>query len=488
MQTTLMHALSGKIKLTLGRLCLVIAVLASSAVFAQTLSNGVPSKVEVSPIMTNIDLGVSIATSASIEPAAELVFEVQRTNITPEAQNTQLEGDLSIVTEESFLEIAAITVNTPVRRPTPSKIAVNPRDFSLTDSSTVAIIEDVVIQQTGEETLQISDTTLLATTAIVSPTITRRPTPSKIPVNVNNAYTQPAAVLNDTVTASVPSNNLPAATLNRLNMSLAAYLSSPSKTPVAGLEAQNIRSSLLPLELDAKSALVIDQDSREILYSRDPLNVMPIASITKLMTAMIILDANQDLNQYITITSADIDTLKSSSSRLAVGTRLTRRDLLHLTLMSSENRAAHALARNYPGGMTAFVAAMNNKARLLGMTQTTYVEPTGLSSLNRSTARDLVWLVEAAYKYELIRRLSTSTGHKVAVGGRRLSYINSNRLIDNKTWVIGLQKTGYIREAGYCLVMQTTVSGKRLIMIFLDANERKSRITDAENVRQWASL
>lgn len=488
MQTTLMHTLSKKIEVNLGLLCLFIAVLTSSTVFAQSLSNGVPSKVAVSPVMANSDLGVSIATSASIEPAAELIFEVQRTNNTAATQNIQFEGDLNVVTEESSLEIAAITVSAPVRRPTPSKIAVNPRDFSLTDSTPVAIVDEVVIQQTGQETLQISDTTLLATTTLVAPTITRRATPSKIPVNISNAYTQPVVVSNETTAISVPSNNLPVATLDRLNTSLSTYLSSPSKTPIAGLEAQNLRSSLLPLELDAKSALVIDQDSREILYSRDPLNVMPIASITKLMTAMIILDANQDLNQYITITSADIDTLKSSSSRLAVGTRLTRRDLLHLTLMSSENRAAHALARNYPGGMTAFVAAMNNKARLLGMTQTTYVEPTGLSSLNRSTARDLVWLVEAAYKYELIRRLSTSTGHKVTVGGRRLSYINSNRLIDNKTWVIGLQKTGYIREAGYCLVMQTTISGKHLIMIFLDANERKSRITDAENVRQWASL
>lgn len=486
MQTNSMHTLSQKTKLALGRFCLVVVALTSFAALAQTFSNDVPSKVAFTPATTG-DVGISIATSTSIEPAAELIFEVQRINTTSEL-NTQLEGDLNIVTEESLLETIP-AVNTPLRRPTPSKIAVNPRSSSPTESTMAALLtEEIAIQQTNEEIRQTPDT-ILRSTASIAPEITRRATPSKIPVNVSNAYTQPA-MTNGTLSASISSsNNIPAtATLNHLNSSLTAYLSSPSKTPIASLEAQNIRSLSLPLQLDAKSALIIDQDSREILYSRDPLHVMPIASITKLMTAMIILDANQDLNQYITITSADIDTLKSSSSRLAVGTRLTRRDLLHLTLMSSENRAAHALARNYPGGIKAFVAAMNNKARLLGMTQTTYVEPTGLSSENRSTARDLVWLVEAAYKYELIRRLSTSTGHKVTVGGRRLSYINSNRLTDNKTWIIGLQKTGYIREAGYCLVMQTTISGKHLIMIFLDANERKSRITDAENVRQWASL
>ena len=191
------------------------------------------------------------------------------------------------------------------------------------------------------------------------------------------------------------------------------------------------------------------------------------------------------MNEMITITQDDVDTFKGSRSRLAVGTSLTRGELMHLALMSSENRAAHALGRTYPGGMAEFVRLMNAKARELGMADTRYVEPTGLSSDNRSSARDLATLVSTAYQRPILRDLSTSPGYEVDVGRRTLQYNNSNRLVKNPEWEIGLQKTGYISEAGRCLVMQARVAGRQLIMVFLDATGKLSRLQDAERVRKW---
>ena len=180
-----------------------------------------------------------------------------------------------------------------------------------------------------------------------------------------------------------------------------------------------------------------------------------------------------------------MDTEKGSSSRLRVGTILSRGELLHLALMSSENRAAHALGRTFPGGLQTFVTLMNAKARSLGMNDTAYVEPTGLSSRNQSSAKDLATLVNVAYNDPMLRELSTSPGHQVAVGNRTLSYNNTNRLVKNPDWDIGLQKTGYISEAGQCLVMQAKVAGRKLIMVFLDSAGKLSRIGDAERVRRW---
>ena len=180
-----------------------------------------------------------------------------------------------------------------------------------------------------------------------------------------------------------------------------------------------------------------------------------------------------------------MDTEKASRSRLRVGTQLSREEMLHLALMSSENRAAHALGRHYPGGIDAFVAAMNQKAKLLGMADTRYVEPTGLSSLNQSSARDLATLVNAAYSHQIIRDLSTSPQYSVEVGTRQLQFRNTNRLVGNSDWDIGLQKTGYIAEAGRCLVMQTKLAGRKLIMVFLDSAGKYSRLGDAERVRHW---
>jgi D-alanyl-D-alanine endopeptidase (penicillin-binding protein 7) len=191
------------------------------------------------------------------------------------------------------------------------------------------------------------------------------------------------------------------------------------------------------------------------------------------------------MDETITITQDDVDTEKGSRSRLRVGSVLTRGELLHLALMSSENRAAHALGRTYPGGLSEFVSVMNAKATMLGMKDTRYVEPTGLSSRNQSSAHDLATLVDTAYEDPVLREYSTSPGHQVEVGKRTLNFKNTNRLVKNPDWDIGLQKTGYISEAGQCLVMQASIAGRKLIMVFLDSAGKLSRIGDAERVRRW---
>jgi serine-type D-Ala-D-Ala endopeptidase (penicillin-binding protein 7) len=239
------------------------------------------------------------------------------------------------------------------------------------------------------------------------------------------------------------------------------------------------------LDLKSSVALVIDQDTREVLFSKNDRAVLPIASLTKLMTGVIISGAKLPMDEMITVTQDDVDTEKHSRSRLSVGTTLTRGEMLHLALMSSENRAAHALGRTYPGGMATFVTLMNAKAKMLGMTGTSYVEPTGLSSLNQSSAQDLATLVNAAHGDPMLRELSTSTGYQVAVGSRTLQFNNTNRLVKNPEWEIGLQKTGFITEAGQCLVMQTKIAGRKLIMVFLDSAGKLSRLGDAERVRRW---
>ena len=239
------------------------------------------------------------------------------------------------------------------------------------------------------------------------------------------------------------------------------------------------------LDLKSSVAYVIDQDTNEVLLSKNDQAVLPIASITKLMTGLIISEAKLDMDEPITITQDDVDTEKGSSSRLRVGSTLSRGEMLHLALMSSENRAAHALGRTYPGGLSSFVRLMNAKAMQLGMKDTRYVEPTGLSSQNQSSARDLAVLVSTAYNDALLRELSTSPSHLVEVGRQILQYRSTNRLINSPNWDIGLQKTGYISEAGQCLVMQAKIAGRKLIMVFLDSAGKLSRIADAERVRRW---
>jgi len=257
----------------------------------------------------------------------------------------------------------------------------------------------------------------------------------------------------------------------------------PSFGQLAGLH-----STADDLDLKSSVAYVIDQDTNEVLLSKNDQAILPIASITKLMTGVVLSEAKLSMEESITITQDDVDTEKGSSSRLKVGTTLTRGELLHLSLMASENRAAHAIGRTYPGGLNAFVDLMNAKATSLGMRDTRYIEPTGLSSRNQSSAKDLATLVSFAYQDPILRELSTSPSYQVEVGKHTLNYKTTNRLIKNPNWDIGLQKTGYISEAGQCLVMQAKIAGRKLIMVFLDSAGKLSRITDAERVRRWVEV
>ncbi len=246
-----------------------------------------------------------------------------------------------------------------------------------------------------------------------------------------------------------------------------------------------LHASADALDLKSSVALVVDQDTKEVLFSKNPEAVLPIASITKLMTGLVVTEARLAMGETLSITQEDVDTERNSRSRLAVGTQLTRGEMMHLALMSSENRAAHALGRHYPGGLEAFVAAMNRKAAVLGMVGTRYVEPTGLSSRNQSSAQDLALLVNEAYRHPVLRELSTSQEAQVAVGHRVMQFRNTNGLVRSPQWDIGLQKTGYISEAGRCLVMQADLAGRKLIMVLLDSAGKYSRIGDAERIRRW---
>jgi serine-type D-Ala-D-Ala endopeptidase (penicillin-binding protein 7) len=238
--------------------------------------------------------------------------------------------------------------------------------------------------------------------------------------------------------------------------------------------------------LDSSSALVMNANSGRMLFGKNAARRTPIASITKLMTAMVVLDAHLSMEQPITISDNDVDRVKKSSSRLEVGTTLSRYDTMWLALMSSENRAAHSLARTYPGGTGAFVKAMNRKARSLGMNHSIFYDPTGLNKDNTSTAADLALMVQAAYRYPQIRQFTTSTEHDIiSASGRQLHYQNSNALVREGVWEIELSKTGYIKEAGRCLVMVAEVQSKPMVMVFLDAGATSGRISDARNLKTW---
>ncbi|MBN3806014.1 D-alanyl-D-alanine endopeptidase [Paraburkholderia sp. Ac-20336] len=239
------------------------------------------------------------------------------------------------------------------------------------------------------------------------------------------------------------------------------------------------------LMLRSSVAYVIDQNSGEPLFDKNSRAVVPIASISKLMTAMVVLDSKEPMTDQIEVTDEDRDYVKNTGSRLSVGSVLSREDMLHIALMASENRAAAALSRYYPGGRLAFLAAMNAKAKQLGMTDTHFESPTGLTSMNVSTARDLVKMVNAAYQYPLIRKFSTDHSYEVYTGKRTLAYNSTNALVRNPTWDIGLQKTGFINEAGECLVMQATIHGRPMVMVLLDSSGKYSRFADAARLRTW---
>lgn len=240
------------------------------------------------------------------------------------------------------------------------------------------------------------------------------------------------------------------------------------------------------LKLASSVAMIVDQASGATIYSQNAGNQAPIASITKLMTAMVVLDAGLGMSEAITITEEDVDWLRGSSSRLRVGATLTRQELLQLALMASENRAAAALARAYPGGTAQFVAAMNRKAAELGMHRSHFVDSTGLHSENVSTAEDLVRMVKASYHYDQIREMTTTEAYDVVNdSGHRTPYKNTNALVKSPAWDIGLSKTGFINEAGRCLVMQARIASRPVIIVLLDSWGKYTRIADANRIKKW---
>ena len=239
------------------------------------------------------------------------------------------------------------------------------------------------------------------------------------------------------------------------------------------------------LDVRSGAALVVELTGGGALFQKNAEAIVPIASITKLMTAMVVLDGSPDLQASVSVSEEDVDYLRGSRSRLHVGATMTRETALLLALMSSETRAAHALARHYPGGMPAFLVAMNDKAHSLGMRDTRFEDPTGLTSNNVSTAHDLAKMVSAAYRYPLIREFSTTPGASVEVAGRQLEFHNTNPLVKNTAWDVGLSKTGYINEAGKCLVMQARVADRPVVIVLLDSVGKLTRVGDANRIKRW---
>lgn len=275
-----------------------------------------------------------------------------------------------------------------------------------------------------------------------------------------------------------------AAVVGAAAVGTAATAAQPPARPSVG-ESIGLKRVADPLSLHSSVALVMDARSGDVLVRKNPGAVLPIASITKLMTAMVVLDAQLPLAERLQITRDDIDRLRGTSSRLHPGAWLTRAEMLQLSLMASENRAANALGRHYPGGMPAFIAAMNAKARSLGLRDTRFVEPTGLSSSNVSSGGDLAQLVRAASSYPLIRQYSVARSLTVQPAREPLGYYNTNRLVSTAGWSIGLQKTGFISEAGNCLVMIANIEGRPLIVVLLDAAGKLARFGDAQRIRSW---
>ncbi len=258
-----------------------------------------------------------------------------------------------------------------------------------------------------------------------------------------------------------------------------------AKSANKGISRVSFSDDASRLALYSSSALVIDQTTGKALVEKQPDSVVPIASISKLMTAMVVLDAKLDMNEVIRISEEDVDSLKGTRSRLPVGTTMTRETAMLLALMSSENRAAHALGRHYPGGLAAFVQAMNHKAQALGMYHSRFEEPTGLSSNNVSTAHDLARMVTAAARYPEIRNFSTTAEARLDLNGRVRDFGNTNALVRSDNWQIGVSKTGYIAEAGRCLVMQAWVADKPVVIVLLDSVGKMTRVGDANRIKRW---
>lgn len=280
------------------------------------------------------------------------------------------------------------------------------------------------------------------------------------------------------------------ALLLSLSLPVAAASAAPVQAPpTVAVAAQQMAPARLALasrpDVRSHSFYVFDESTSSVLAARNERAAVPVASITKLMTALVVLDAGQSMRQTLTITADDVRGTAGNSSRLPVGARLTREDLLRLALMSSENRAAHALCRNYPKGLAACVKAMNSKAARLHMATARFVDPTGLSSGNVASAADLAKLVIASAANPQISAFSTAARHTVTVNRRAIEFRNTNLLVDNPSWQVDVQKTGYIAEAGRCLVMQTVIDGRAVVIVLLNSWGKYTRIADAKRIRTW---
>ena len=344
---------------------------------------------------------------------------------------------------------------------------------------------------------------LLATTASVVPADafaatakTQQAAKKKAVAPASSAKKKSAKATSDK-SAKVAAADAPRAKASRKRVTLAANnlhgghrgavrkVAFQPRRPTVG-QAFGLHDTPDALALRSSVAYVVDQNSGDPLFDKNSHAVVPIASISKLMTAMVVLDSKSPMTDQIEVTDEDRDYEKGTGSRLSVGSVLSREDMLHIALMASENRAAASLSRYYQGGRPAFIAAMNAKAKALGMTDTHFEKSTGLSSSNVSSARDLVKMVNASYQYPMIRQFSTDRTYEVYTGKRNLVYNSTNALIrGNGSWDIGLQKTGFINEAGECLVMQATIHGRPMVMVLLDSFGKYSRFADASRLRNW---
>jgi serine-type D-Ala-D-Ala endopeptidase (penicillin-binding protein 7) len=311
-----------------------------------------------------------------------------------------------------------------------------------------------------------------------------KPAAAQAPAKVSQKSAKASVADADDGTAPVVKKKRVTYTMNGHHRTVVRRVAYEPRQPTVG-QAFGLHESPDALLLRSGVAYVVDQNTLEPLFDKNSHAVVPIASISKLMTAMVVLDSKAPLTESIEVTDEDRDYDKNTGSRLSVGSVLSREDMLHIALMASENRAAAALSRYFPGGRPAFIAAMNAKAKQLGMTDTHFENSTGLSSQNVSSARDLVKMVNAAYQYPTIRQFSTDHSYTVFTGKRNIAYNSTNALIRNPSWDIGLQKTGFINEAGECLVMQATIHNRPVIMVLLDSSGKYSRFADATRVRAW---
>lgn len=308
--------------------------------------------------------------------------------------------------------------------------------------------------------------------------------------NTASNKTKPKATANSTpkkaAPGGTPQGSRSSTPRSGVKKTVAAGTGVAAATGVAASQRAHVeqRPSNTAGALRSNVVFVQDLSSKTVLYSRNDEVARPIASITKLMTALIVVDAKQPLDEMLQITQADVDVVKFSRSRLAVGARLSRGDMMHLALMSSENRAASALGRHYPGGMPAFVAAMNKKARDLGMNDSRFVEPTGLSSENIATPRDLVKLLQATAARPTIRFYTTDQQHEISTRGHATLFRNTNMLVTNPNWDIRVSKTGFINEAGQCIVMVARINNRDTAIVLLNADGKGTRINDAVKIRQ----